>query len=86
MKILCNINLFALESPIYVIDDNDQMEPIVSAMIEELPEIIAALAHTRGIADIKLAGCQAYGEALKTQIYEYTMQHYNSSNLNIEIL
>ena len=75
-----------MDKCILIIDDNDQMEPIVSAMIEELPEIIAALAHTRGIADIKLAGCQAYGEALKTQIYEYTMQHYNSSNLNIEIL
>ena len=86
MKILCNINLLDLQSSVYVIDENDQMEPIVSAMVEELPEIIAALASTRGISDIKLAGCQAYGKALKMQIIEYTMQHYNNNNLQIEIL
>lgn len=85
-RIVCNVNLFAFQSPVYIINDNDKMEPIVSATMEELPEVIAELAHTHGISDIKLAGCQAYAHSLADQITAAAAATYSNNNLNIEIL
>ena len=86
-KIFCDLHLFNLEHNVYVIDlDNNSTELITTVSIEELPEIISAVCHSRNIDNILLQGNSIYSSAIAEDIIAYSKINYNKNNLEIEVV
>jgi hypothetical protein len=86
MKVLCNLNLFAFEQTIYVIDDMGTVTPVAAIEIEQLPEVIAAICSEHGARKAILTGNEAYAQGLSDEIKEFSSTHYNDNNIEVEII
>lgn len=86
MKILCNLNLFALEQTIYLIDDQGEVNPIAATEIEQLPEVIAAICNEYDAHDVTLIGNNIYALNLADGIREYGLKHYSNNKIEVRII
>lgn len=86
MKVLCNLNLFAFEQMIYLIDDAGTVTPVAAIEIEQLPEVISAICNEHNAKKIILTGSDAYANGLINDIKKFSALHYNNKNIEVEII
>lgn len=85
-KIVCELHMFSLNQNIYVIDDDGTHEIAVPANMEELPEIISALCHSKNIDKVMLTGNSVFGAAVAEDILAYSKQQYKENNIEVEVV
>ena len=85
--ILINLNMFAVDNQVLVINglDADTTE-IGTYSIEQLPDVIAELAHETGIYKIKIAGNSKFAELVNYGITTKEMFKYNENKIEIEVI
>jgi hypothetical protein len=85
MKLLCNLNLFALEQTIYAIDDSGTVNPVAAVELEQLPEIITAMIGEYSATKVVLSGSGSYASTIAEEIKNWNTSHYNH-NIEIEVI
>jgi hypothetical protein len=85
MKLLCNLNLFALEQTIYAIDDTGTVNPVAAVELEQLPEIITAMIGEYSVTKVVLSGSGSYANTIAEEIKNWNASHYNHS-IEIEVI
>lgn len=85
MKLLCNLNLFALEQTIYAIDDAGTVNPVAAVELEQLPEIITAMIGEYSATKVVLSGSDSYANTIAEEIKNWNTSHYNH-NIEIEVI
>ena len=86
MKVLCNLNLFALEQTIYLIDDHGTVNPVAAAEIEQLPEVVAAVCNEYSAHKVVLSGNVAYASTIADDIHAFGLKHYSDNNIQVEVI
>ena len=86
MKVLCNLNLFALEQTVYLINDMGTVSPIAIAEMEQLPEVIAAVCSEYGAHRVVLSGNVAYSQSLAEDIKQFGLTNYSDNNIEVEVI
>lgn len=84
--IIINVNMFARENPVFIVSPNEDMYQVGSYTIEQLPEIIAQLAHDRDIYNVKIAGGSKYSQLLEYGIETTENLKYNKRKIKIEVI
>ena len=84
--IIINVNMFARENPVFIISQNEDMYQVGSYTIEQLPEIISALAHESEIYNVKIAGGSKYGQLIEYGIETTEMSKYNERKIKVEVI
>ena len=85
-KIVCELHMFSLNQNIYVIDDDGTHEFAVPSTMEELPEIISALCHSKNINKVMLTGNSVFGAAVAEDILAYSKNHYSENIIEVEVV
>ena len=85
MKILCNLNLFALHQNIYLIDEAGNVSPLAAAELEQLPEVLAAICNEHSAHHVILNGNVAYADSIAENIREFGLKNY-SNNIKVEVI
>ena len=85
MKLLCNLNLFALEQTIYAIDDAGTVNPVAAVELEQLPEIMTAMIGEYNATKVVLSGSGSYANTVAEEIKNWNTSHYNH-NVEIEVI
>lgn len=85
MKLLCNLNLFALEQTIYAIDDAGTVNPVAAIELEQLPEIMTALIGEYHATNVVLSGSGSYASTMAEEIKNWNASHYNHQ-VEIEVI
>lgn len=85
MKLLCNLNLFALEQTIYAIDDAGTVNPVAAVELEQLPEIMTAMIGEYNATKVVLSGNGSYANTIAEEIKNWNASHYNHS-IEIEVI
>ena len=85
--ILINLNMFAVNNQVLVINgSNADTSEIGAYSIEQLPDVIAELAHETGIYKIKIAGNSKFAELVNYGITTKEMFKYNENKIEIEVI
>lgn len=85
MKLLCNLNLFALEQTIYAIDDAGTVNPVAAVELEQLLEIMTAMIGEYNATKVVLSGSGSYANTIAEEIKNWNASHYNH-NIEIEVI
>ena len=86
-KIVCELHMFALQQPVYVVDEADGTHELaVPSTMEELPEIISALCHSKNINKVMLTGNSVFGAAVAEDIIAYSKKHYSENIIEVEVV
>ena len=83
--ILININMFARDNQVIVIDSGASVN-VGTYTIEQLPMVIAELAHNSNIYNVKIAGGSKYAQLLEYGIESTEMTKYNERKINVEVI
>ena len=86
MKVLCNLNLFALEQTIYLIDNYGTVNPVAVAEMEQLPEVVAAICNEHSAYKVVLSGNVAYASTLAEDIQALGLKNYSNNNIQVEVI
>ena len=86
-KLYCELHMFDLNQTIYVIDPETGNKEIVAvATMEELPEVLCALANSKNIFKVWLTGNSVFGTAVSEDIMAYSKKYYSQNNIEVEVL
>ena len=84
--IIININIFALQNPVFIVSPGEDMMQVGAYTIEQLPEIISNLAHENDIYKVKIAGGTKYGQLIEFGIGSSEMLKYNERKIEVEVI
>ena len=85
--ILINLNMFAVDNQVLVINGLDADTSEIGAYsIEQLPDVIAELAHETSIYKIKIAGNSKFAELVNYGITTKEIFKYNENKIEIEVI
>lgn len=86
-KIICNLNLFAMNSPIFILDtDTGNLEHICDSGLLLLPTTLSALSADKQISKVCLSGNKQYGYKIAQDTLEYSKTNYSENNIEIEVI
>ena len=83
--IIVNLNMFAKESKVFVADKKN-LNLIETYSIEELPDVITALAHKNDIYTVKIAGNSKFAQLIEYGIETNEMTKYNERKIKVEVI
>ena len=83
--ILINLNMFAEESKVFVADA-ENLNLIQSYTIEQLPDVITALAYEQDIYKVKIAGDSKFAQFIDYGITTKELFKYNENKIEIEVI
>lgn len=86
MKLLCNLNLFALEQTIYSINEFGESQQIAATEMEQLPATLSAIYNELSAEKIILIGLKSYANPIAQQIKQFAAMHYKNNNIEIEVV
>lgn len=86
MKIICNLNLFALDQIIHLATDAGTIEPIAEVEMEQLPEVLAAVCNEYDTHEVILSGHTVYAESIAEDVKEFGLKHYSNNNIKVEVI
>lgn len=86
MKILCNLNLFALDQTIYLLKDDGSVEAIAQAEMEQLPEVISAICSEYDTRKVVLNGSVAFAQTIAEDITTFSAKNYNNNTIQVEVI
>lgn len=84
--IVINVNMFARGNQVFIVVPNQDMKQIGAYTMEQLPEVIANLAHENNIYDVKIAGGTKYSQLLEYGIETTEMINYNERKIKVEVI
>ena len=84
--IIVNLNLFALESPITIMDSNGGAVICGAYALEDIPEAIVALSREHGISDVKVICNPNFAEMVSTSIMNIEAAQYNENKIKVEVI
>ena len=83
-KLVCDINLFTLKSPVYHMR-GPIIEEVGKFTLEDLPDALIALCNDKDITDITLLG-HSYGDTIAENIRtKLTTKNHQTINIKIEV-
>jgi hypothetical protein len=86
-KIIYDINLFTINSPIYIADpEAGKVDHICDVPLTSVVETISSLCAKENISQISLSGNPTYGEQLAKDIIEYSKINYSENKIEIEVI
>lgn len=86
-KIICNLNLFAMNSPVFILDtETGNLEHICDSALSLLPTTLSALSADKQIPKVCLSGNKQYGDKLAKDILEYSKTNYSENIIEIEVI
>lgn len=84
--IVCNVNLFAYENAVQVLDaENDSVKTIAATNFNQLPEIIAAACVQEGTNQVKLFGNRLFANEMAEAIIELAKRNYSNFEIEVEV-
>ena len=84
--IIINVNMFTRGNQVFIVAPNEDMKQIGAYTMEQLPEVIANLAHENDIYTVKIAGGTKYSQLLEYGIETTEMLKYNVRKIKIEVI
>lgn len=86
-RIYCELHLFDLEQKIFIVDpETGNKTQVAIATMEEVPEVICAVADAYQIQKVTLTGNSVFGVAISEDILHYAKLHYSWNNIEVEVL
>lgn len=86
-KIVCNINIFSMNQPVWIIDD--ETNNIIysgESTLQSLPEVVSMLSSKYDVSHVCINDIDEHGELLAKNILEYSKETYSNNNLEIEVI
>ena len=83
--IIITVNMFARDSQVLVVDSGSSV-PVGKYSIEQLPLVIAELAHKSNIYAVKIAGGEKYSQLIQYGIEQSEMTKYNERKIEVEVI
>lgn len=84
--IIINLNMFAAENQVFIVAPNEDMAQHGAYTIEQLPAIIAELAHQTDIYHVKIAGNSKYAKLVEYGIETTEMSKYSERKIEVEVI
>ena len=84
--IIINLNMFAYNNQVSMIDTNGEVKVIGEYAVEQLPDIISNLAHESEIYKVKIIGGSKYAQLVEFGINTSEMLKYNERKIEIEVI
>lgn len=86
-KIICNLNLFTMNSPVFILNtETDNLEYVCDSALSLLPTTLSVLSADKQIPKICLSGNKQYGDKLAQDILEYSKTNYSENIIEIEVI
>lgn len=86
-KIVCNINIFSMNQPVWIIDD--ETNNIIysgESTLQSLPEVVSMLSSKYDVSHVCINDIDEHGSLLAKNILEYSKEMYSNNNLEIEVI
>ena len=84
--IIINLNMFAYNNQVSMIDTNGEVKVIGEYAVEQLPNIIANLAHESEVYKVKIIGGSKYAQLVEFGINTAEMLKYNERKIEVEVI
>ena len=85
--IVCNIQMFSNDQMVYVFDTETKENIFAQKVnLDNIPDIVCALAHQNGITDVKLHGDLSFNTLIAQEIETQYILNHNYVKLNVEVI